>query len=63
MFSDLAFLQVPEGLISVMKDVEAERMRAPAGCTVMAAQTTDELLFTHWRDYRAEDNRGRYHGL
>ena len=60
MFSDLAFLQVPEGLVSVMQNMEAEGMRAPAGCTMMDAETTGELLFTHWRDYRAEDNRGRY---
>ena len=44
-FSDLASLQLPGGLVSVTQDMEAEGMTAPSGCTVVAAQTKGDCLF------------------
>jgi len=42
---------------------EAEEMRAPSGCSVVAAQTRGEHFFNQWREHRAEDKqRGSYHG-
>ena len=58
------------GFFVVLRDLflsctawKTEEMRASSGYLVVAAQTKGEHLFKHWRDYRAEDNRGRYHGL
>lgn len=64
MFSDLASWQLPGGQVSVMPDLEEERMRAPSGYSVVAAGTKGEKhLFNQRRDHRAETERGRHHEL
>ena len=57
-FRDLDSWLLPEGLVSVTHDMEAEGTTAPSGCIVVAAQTKGECLFKQERDYRAEAEEG-----
>ena len=44
-FGDMDSWLLPEGLVSVTHDMEAEGTTAPSGCIVVAAQTNKKVLF------------------